>query len=94
MFFIASRLVHPSMVMSSLFVPNKRGIFLFLSLFLSVDFVPFILFVLFSFSCYILISRSITFIDIKSIKCEFALFENLLEEINRNISTIIRHVRL
>lgn len=92
MFFIASRLVHPSMVMSSLFVPNKRGIFLSLSL--SVDFVPFILFVLFSFSCYILISRSITFIDIKSIKCEFALFENLLEEINRNISTIIRHVRL
>lgn len=72
------------MVMSSRFVPNKRGIFLLENLSFSV--VYFTLFALFFFFLlYFNIDRSsITFIDIKSIKCEFGLFENLQEGINRN----------
>lgn len=72
------------MVMSSRFVPNKRRIFLLENLSFSV--VYFTLFDLFFFFLlYFNIDRSsITFIDIKSIKCEFGLFENLQEGINRN----------
>lgn len=88
MFFIAK----PSMVMSSRFVPNKRGIFLLENLSFSV--VYFTLFDLFFFFLlYFNIDRSsITFIDIKSIKCEFGLFEKSKKELIEIIWSMIRQM--